>query len=195
MRRFETIKEVEAPKVPAPPRTRKPSKAKPQSEPEPENKPKGARSAKSGAPAQTPAPAPKDPRDALTVPQTRAIAELLRGSNVDEAARAAKVSRATVFRWLKSPDFQTVFRAERIHVLERASTVIQSHAADAANVIVSVMNNPAQPAASIRLRAALEIHNLALAWRETEDMALEIERIKAVLGLRDAPQTSQAMEL
>ncbi len=136
---------------------------------------------------------PEPPRDALSVPQARALAALLKGSNVEAAARAAGVSRATVHRWLKQEDFSAVFRTERVAIVDRAASVILTNSSDAALVIVEIMSDKKQPS-SLRLRAALAIQDAAIRWREIDELAPEIERIKAILGLRDAPKTSQALE-
>lgn len=186
---------IEAPKktVPPPkssatprPKPKAKSKATPLRSPE-ESQAKRAKSS-----ASVPAD-PEQPRDALSVPQARALAALLRGATVEAAARAADVSRATVHRWLKQPDFSAVFRTERVAIVDRAASVILTNASDAARVMVDVMNDKKQPA-SVRLRAALAIQDAAIRWREIDELAPEIERIKAILGLRDVPQTSQALE-
>jgi hypothetical protein len=188
-------------KIEAPKKTVPPPKSSAMPRPKPKAKVKAASIRAPEAKSQAKRPessasvpvAQEQPRDALSVPQARALAALLKGATVEAAARAADVSRATVHRWLKQPDFSAVFRTERVAIVDRAASVILTNASDAARVMVDVMNDKKQPA-SVRLRAALAIQDAAIRWREIDELAPEIERIKAILGLRDAPQTSQALE-
>lgn len=49
----------------------------------------------------------------LSPSQERALVALLAGQSVTEAAKAAKVTRQTVHRWMRSPDFLAALNAGR----------------------------------------------------------------------------------
>jgi hypothetical protein len=136
-------------------------------------------------PDVAPEPEPEQAPDALTVQQLLALAALLKGTNVSNAAKAASTSRETLHRWLKQPHFAAVFRVERAQIVEQAASVIQTNASEAARVMVAVMKDKSQPA-SVRLRAALAVSDAAIRWREVDSLAADVAELRKALGLRDS---------
>ena len=67
----------------------------------------------------------------LSASQERALAALLTGESVTAAAKTAKVSRQTVHRWMRAPDFQAAFNAARNDLRSEMETRLENVASKA----------------------------------------------------------------
>ena len=76
----------------------------------------------------------------LSASQERALAALLAGETVTSASEVAKVSRQTVHRWMRNPEFQAAFNAGRNNLRGEMETRLEIVASQAiANVDRSVV--------------------------------------------------------
>jgi hypothetical protein len=113
-----------------------------------------------------------------------AIAALLEQRNVQEAARAAGISKQTLYRWFKMPEFMEEYRRARSIVLEQTYARTQQNAGLAVSVLMKLMVDASTPASG-RIRAALGL--LSLARQGTENRVSALERGKRIMpSLRDA---------
>jgi uncharacterized protein (DUF1778 family) len=130
------------------------------------------------------------------------IAALLSHGNHEEAARAAGVSRRTLNRYQKVPEFRVAYLEARRAVMFQANARLQQAASAAVSTLVKVMVDPSTPAAA-RVRAADCILARANQGLENEDYDLRIaalerlekpdsrlERIEAILGVADLPRAA-----
>jgi hypothetical protein len=85
--------------------------------------------------------------------QQEAIMALLAQRNVEEAARVAGVSPATLYRWLKAPDFKAAYREARTAGAGQAIARLQKASGAAVTILLRVMFNLSAPR-SVRLKAA-----------------------------------------
>jgi hypothetical protein len=117
------------------------------------------------------------------------IAALLEQRNVQEAVRAAGISKQTFYRWLKMPEFMEEYRRARKIVLEQAFARTQQNATLAVSVLMKLMVDSSTPASG-RIRAALGLFNLARQGMDvgTESRVSPVERGKRIIipSLRDA---------
>lgn len=113
----------------------------------------------------------------LTAAQRRAAATLAAGRKVAEAATAAGVSEASIFRWQKLPEFRQAIAAAQAELLESAAGKLASAQDAAVYTIASIMADKAEPA-SIRLRAAIAIIDALLQLRSAVVMERRIERLE-----------------
>lgn len=112
----------------------------------------------------------------LTIRQTRAIEALLTEPSQEKAAKKAKVSRATLARWLSEPAFQQAYQEARAKLLETVLTALNAASIRAVKTLMSVMGDTeAQPAA--RVSAARAVLDNLLRIHET----VEIEQRLAAL--------------
>jgi len=82
-----------------------------------------------------------------------AVAALLSQRNLEEAAHAAGVSKRTLNRWLKMPEFQAAYLEARRAAMFQANARLQQASSAAVSTLVRVMVDPSTPA-SARVRAA-----------------------------------------
>ena len=110
-----------------------------------------------------------------------AAVAMLTQRNVEEAARSVGISTATLMRWQKLPEFQTVYREARRAAYGQAIARLQQGTSAAATTLLKTMIDPGTPA-SVRVRAAEAIFNHAAKAIEIEDIearVTELERAAA----------------
>ncbi len=97
------------------------------------------------------------------------IGALLAGASYVAAAEAAGVSKSTVQRRMKEPEFRARLATERAEMLRQVRDRIGTAAAGAVSVLASVMND-ARESGAVRTRAARAL--LDLTQRFTEELPL-----------------------
>lgn len=120
-------------------------------------------------------------RDAkqLTRRQESALAALLAQPTIRAAALDARVSEATVYRWLADELFADAYRRARRDVVSHATARLQAASTDAVETLRAVMLDPKVSAAS-RVSAARAVIELAHRGVEVEDLAEKIAALEAV---------------
>lgn len=122
-------------------------------------------------------------RSKLTAKQQRAIEALLSEPTVQAAAKAAGVSKATIFRWLGDSVFSEAYRDLRGRLLESTLAALQQASGDAVKTLREVMEG-AILHPSARVSAARTLLEMSLKAREV----LEVEeRLKALEARLNAP--------
>ncbi|MGO9229869.1 MAG: hypothetical protein ACLQKA_11780 [Bryobacteraceae bacterium] len=116
-----------------------------------------------------------------------AIAALLSQRNHEEAARAAGVSKRTLNRWLKMPEFQAAYREARRAVMFQANARLQQASSAAVSALLKVMVDPSTPA-SARVRAADSILARGNQGLESEDLDVRLAALERALELANAPR-------
>lgn len=115
--------------------------------------------------------------DNLTPNQVIALNALLAGRNVSAAARAARVDRATLHRWLSEPAFRTALQAGRRELASVALAQLQEITGVAIGVIKELMTDKGKPA-TVRLRAAQIVVEATLKWMELDDLAARLAALE-----------------
>lgn len=118
-----------------------------------------------------------------------AIAALLSQRNQDEAAKMAGVSKRTLIRWLKLPEFQAAYLAARRAAMCQASARLQQAAGAAVSALFKVMVDPDAPPA-VRVRAADCILARAHQGLENEDLEVRLAALERAAELGRAPTPS-----
>jgi len=111
--------------------------------------------------------------------QTEAIAALLENASVLQVSELVSVSRSTVYRWLRDPDFQAELRAAEGVILDKASRRLILLADKAISALVSIMDDPTQDGATQKRYAAQTIlDNVLKLWelRNVESRLSELEK-------------------
>src|SRR5580693_6433746 len=101
--------------------------------------------------------------------QEEAILALLTNRNVEETARAVKITTRTLYRWLNEPEFDKAYRKARRKAFGQSTARLQQASSAAVSVMMKTMVDP-NAGASTRLRAADMVYSHAAKAIETEDI-------------------------
>jgi AcrR family transcriptional regulator len=114
----------------------------------------------------------------LTPEQLRALVALLEHGDKAKAARAAKVSRSTLYRWLRDDAiFQVALEAATRQALREFSTTLVRLAQKAAQALDDALDSGQE--IHHRLRAADIVTGRLLAVRELVDLEERLSRLEA----------------
>jgi len=111
-----------------------------------------------------------------------AVVAMLTQRNVEEAARSAGVSPATLMRWQKLPEFQVAYREARRAAFGQAVARLQQGTSAAATTLLKTMIDPSTPA-SVKVRAAEAIFNHAAKAIEIEDIEARVSELERAAEL------------
>jgi hypothetical protein len=116
----------------------------------------------------------------LTPKQEKAIGALLSQPTMEEAAEAAGVNRATIFRWLQQKEFQAAYTSARRESVKQAIARLQQTTSEAVDTLRDVMKSSTNfPAA--RVSAAKAILDYAMKAVELEDLTQRVEELEALM--------------
>jgi hypothetical protein len=115
----------------------------------------------------------------LSGKQQRAIEALLSEPTTKAAAEKAKVSEATLHRWLNDPAFSVAHKEARGRLLETTLTALQSASVEAVACLRNVVNDKGAPTTA-RVSAARNVLDFALKAHDV----LEVEERLMVLEAR-----------
>ena len=119
----------------------------------------------------------------LTPKQEKAIGALLSESTMEEAAEAAGVNRATIFRWLQQEEFQTAYTQVRRESVKHAIARLQNRSSEAVEVLAEIMKDEMN-APSARVSAAKAIIEYSIKAVEVEDLAKRLAELEALFKLQ-----------
>ena len=117
----------------------------------------------------------------LTPKQDKALTALLSADTVKDAAKAAGVNEATLWRWLQAPLFQQHYRSLRRQLVEAAVAQLQRDCTTAVRVLRQIAEDIQAPA-SARVTAARAIIDQSVAAVELMDIQERVERLEALLA-------------
>ena len=115
--------------------------------------------------------------DSLGPAQYRAVIALLERPTVKEAAEAAGVHKATLYRWLQEEGFQAVYHGARREVLRHVAARLQQISSEAVETLREVMADKTQQGAS-RVGAARTVLDYAVKATEQQEIIERLDRIE-----------------
>ena len=118
------------------------------------------------------------------------VAALAAGASVPAAARAGGVSEATVYRRLREPAFRRQVDEARAEMLGRALARLSATCSRAATTLADLL---AAESESVRLGAARSILDVALRWREQDELARRLDNIESWIEVLDAKADTGGM--
>ena len=113
-----------------------------------------------------------------------AIKSLLETDTVAAAAKAAGISEATAWRWMKDPEFKEAFREAKKRVLDYSIGRLQQATGTAINALISIVSDEEAPA-SARVSGAKTILEMAVKVAEIDDIENRIEALEQLSGKGD----------
>ncbi len=127
--------------------------------------------------------------------QEEAILALLSNPTVEHAARAAKITPRTLYRYLKDPVFAAAYRQARWTAFGQCTARLQQASSVAVSVLVKVLADPTTPAA-VKVRAADSVLDHAVKALEIEDIAARVAELeRAASSARALRQRSAIVTL
>ncbi len=120
--------------------------------------------------------------DGLSAKQRRALEALLTTGEVLAAAQVAGVTRETLHRWLRQPQFLSAVRAAEAQALDDLSRVLVRLGRTAAGTLAKAMSDPATPA-STRVRAADATLGRLLQLRELATLEARVAELERAAGI------------
>ncbi len=117
------------------------------------------------------------------VSREAAISALVANPNITEAAQTCGITRKTLHKWMKEPEFAFELAEAQKAVTKRVMRSVVSRAEKAVNVLDEIMTDieTAPPARVSAARAVLEFTMKAI---ELEDVLARIEELEAAIGER-----------
>ncbi len=119
-----------------------------------------------------------DTASKLPPKQEQALAALLTHANVRDAAAEAKVSEATLWRFLRDPAFSERYKQARREITDHLIARLQADSVRAAKILMDVAEDVSAHA-SARVSAARTIIEQALRGAELRDLTERIEILEA----------------
>ena len=111
------------------------------------------------------------------------VAALAGGSTVEDAATAAGVGVATVYRRLREPDFKRRVDDARAELLGQAMARLSAACTSAVTTLTGLLGAESE---SVRLGAARSILDMATRWREQDELARRLDNIESWIEVLDA---------
>ncbi len=118
-----------------------------------------------------------DAEPKLTAKEEKALAALLEQPTVRDAAQAAGISEATLWRYLRDAGFAARYALARQEVTKHLICVLQHNSTKAAAVLLEVAEDQDAPAGA-RVSAARAIIEGALRGAELHDLMTRIDALE-----------------
>jgi len=109
-----------------------------------------------------------------------AITGLLTQKNLEEAARYADISIATLLRWQKLPEFKKAYRVAQRLVHGQSLARLHQATSAAVSTVLKIMFDPNTPA-SVKVRAAATVLGLSSKSLEEDDVDARLVELEAAL--------------
>lgn len=118
----------------------------------------------------------------LSSKQKRMIAALLSSSSIGQACETVRVSRSTLARWLKDPDFQRELTTAEQGAISQVSRELMAGQDEALATMRELMTGAASE--SVRLRAASEWIATLFKYRELASLEERITKLEEKANIR-----------
>jgi len=130
-------------------------------------------------------------KNGLTANQLRTITHILENNSIEETARKAKVSRGTIYNWLKQDSFKARLEQERKTLFEEGLGTLKGATAKAAKTLIELLGSKDR---NTRRLAAKEIISMAFKANEIRELEERIFRLEELLGQNKHKQKIQSGE-
>src|SRR5262249_35201092 len=118
-----------------------------------------------------------DPKT-LTTRQVQVIPYLLGAPSLEEGCKRARVSKVTVYEWLKQETFRQELKRQRDELIDRALDSLKANVSKATETLVKLLDSESEP---MQARAAEDIVNFAVKCREQDGLERRIAALEQKL--------------
>ena len=130
-------------------------------------------------------------QERLTPKQEQGVLALLREATAEDAAKAVGVSKVTLWRWSRQPEFQARVRQARRQVAEAALGELQQVTIEA---VRALRRNLTSGVPSVEVRAALGVLDRVSKATDVLDQEARVTRLERQLGHLDRQLFDQRLE-
>jgi len=114
----------------------------------------------------------------LTNRQLMAITHIINSSSLEEASLKAKVSRTTLYNWLKDENFKAEVRRQRDEVIQNALNRLKGAITEAVEELIKLTNAQRE---EVRRLACNDIITFALKSIEIEDIEERLDKVERIV--------------
>ena len=116
--------------------------------------------------------------NALTQNQQKAIRAILEANSIEEAAKKARISRTSIYNWLKDEYFKECLERERKTLFEEGLNALKGATAKAAETLIGLLECNDR---NTKRLVAKEIINMAIKVTEIHELEERICRLEELL--------------
>jgi len=117
----------------------------------------------------------------LTNRQLLAIGQIIASKTLEEACRKAKISKGTLYAWLKDEAFRAELKHQRDEVLREALNLLKYALSKAVENLIDLMDSK-QP--YIKHRACKDIIEYSLKSIELENIEERLDKVEKIISAR-----------
>jgi|YelNatPaOPRAMG01_1025707.scaffolds.fasta_scaffold14409_6 transposase len=114
----------------------------------------------------------------LTNRQLMAITHIINSSSLEEASLKAKVSRTTLYNWLKDENFKAEVRRQRDEVIQNALNRLKGAITEAVEELIKLTKAQRE---EVRRLACNDIITFALKSIEIEDIEERLDKVERIV--------------
>lgn len=114
----------------------------------------------------------------LTTIQQRAITCLLQSNSVEEAAKKARISRSTIYKWQNNIHFKEILEKERKAVFDEGLNALKQATSKAVKTLFELLDSKDS---NTRRLAAKDIISFAIKVVETRELEERVSELEEVL--------------
>jgi len=118
----------------------------------------------------------------LTDRQLKAIVHLVSSVTLEEGRKKARLSKDTLFRWLKNPDFKAEIKKVRDIVISEALDILKQNTITAVHQLVKLLDKKISD--NLRRSICNDIINYTLKARELEELEARVADIEKLIKER-----------
>jgi hypothetical protein len=126
----------------------------------------------------------------LTPRQEQALPHFAAGVAIERACRAARISKATAYAWLRQPTFRAAVAALREELTDHALDALKAAIGQAVETIATLAADAESE--TVKLAAARAIIEHVLKVRELEDLAGRLEAVEKAMHGRGRYGTTRS---
>lgn len=116
-------------------------------------------------------------KTALTSRQLKAITCILENNSIEEAAKKARVSRSTLYNWLRDSQFKRRLDKEREVVFEEGLDALKAATAKAAKTLIELLDSKDRNTRRLTAKEVIHLAIKAVEIKELEERVTQIEEL------------------
>ncbi|MCX5705460.1 MAG: hypothetical protein NTZ92_05350 [Candidatus Omnitrophica bacterium] len=114
----------------------------------------------------------------LTTRQMLAISQIIASSSIEEASQRGKVSRGTLYKWLKDKNFKTELKRQRDEVIKSALDRLKAAITKAVEELIKLTDAQRE---EVRRLACNDIITHVLKSIELEDIDERLDKVERIV--------------